>query len=115
MRLVVVVGHHWPLVSGLGRPRDGPASPHSPDGWHPRCAPSEPQLTTVRHDGGCADRSRTRMHRRAPTGLSHAAMPSTRAGCAGGSVWARPWVMTSSSRSNLDACSPLGWFAAYLR
>lgn len=24
MRLVVVVGRHWPLLSNLGRPRDGP-------------------------------------------------------------------------------------------
>jgi hypothetical protein len=26
VRLVVVVGRHWPLLSGLGRPRDGPAN-----------------------------------------------------------------------------------------
>lgn len=31
---------------------------------------------TVGHDGGCADRSRTRVPRRAPAGLSHAAVPS---------------------------------------
>lgn len=34
MRLVVVVGRHWPLSSGPGRPRDGPA--RSADGWHLR-------------------------------------------------------------------------------
>lgn len=34
MLLVVVVGRHWPLSSGLGRPRDGPASAHSADGRH---------------------------------------------------------------------------------
>ncbi|MDQ0812655.1 hypothetical protein QFZ63_004369 [Streptomyces sp. B3I7] len=26
MRLLVVVGRHWPLPSDLGRPRDGPAN-----------------------------------------------------------------------------------------
>jgi hypothetical protein len=41
--------------------------------WH------EPQPTTVSHDGGRADRPRTRMPRCTPTGLSHAAMPSSRA------------------------------------
>lgn len=27
VRLVVVVGRHWPLLSGIGRPRDGPVAP----------------------------------------------------------------------------------------
>lgn len=31
-----------------------------------------PPPTTVSHDGGCADRPRTRMSRCTPTGLSHA-------------------------------------------
>lgn len=74
MGLVVVVGRHWPLLSDLGRPRDGPASLRSHDGRHVRPARSEPRPTTVRHDGGCANRPRTRMPRCTPTGLSHAAM-----------------------------------------
>jgi hypothetical protein len=73
VRLVVVVGRHWPLVSGLGRPRDGPASPHSTDGQHPQCAPSKPQPTTASHNGGCADPLRTRVSRCTLTGLGHAA------------------------------------------
>lgn len=74
VRLVVVVGRHWPLSSGLGRPRDGPGSPRSTNGRHPRCAPSEPQPTTVSHDGERADRPRTRMPRCTPAGLSRVAM-----------------------------------------
>lgn len=31
-------GRDWLLLSDLGRPKDGPVSPHSADGWHPRCA-----------------------------------------------------------------------------
>lgn len=69
---VGVIGHRWPLLSNLARPRDGPALARSADGRHPRCAPSEPRPTTVSHDGGCADRPRTRMPRRTPAGLSHA-------------------------------------------
>ncbi len=34
VRLVVVVGRHWPLLSGVGRPRDGPAAARSADGKH---------------------------------------------------------------------------------
>lgn len=73
MRLVVVVGRHWPLLSDLGRPRDGPVLSRSADGRHFRCALSGPQPTTVRHDGGCANRSRTRVPHCTPTGLNHAA------------------------------------------
>lgn len=69
---------------------------------------SEPQPTTVSHDGGCADQSRTCVPRRTPTGLSHAAMSSTRASYAGRSVAVRPWVMTSSPRSNLGGGTALG-------
>src|SRR4051794_38462677 len=39
---------------------------------------SEPQPTTVSHDGGCVDGPCSHMSRCTPTGLSHAAMPSTR-------------------------------------
>ncbi|MFE1837706.1 DUF5958 family protein [Streptomyces sviceus] len=60
-------------VSNLGQPMDGPASPHLTDGRHLRSAPSEPQPTTVSHDGGCPDRRRTRVSRWTLTGLSHAA------------------------------------------
>lgn len=72
MRLVVVVGRHWLLLSALGRPRDGPASARSADGQHPRCAQSEPQPTTASHDDGSAARAGTRVPRCAPAGLSHA-------------------------------------------
>lgn len=89
MRLVVVVGRHWPLSSGLGRPIDGPALPHSTDGRRPRCAPSEPQPTTVSPNGGRADRSRTRESRYTPANLSHAALSSIR-----GSRDARPVAAT---------------------
>lgn len=73
MRLLVVVGRHWPLSSSLGRPRDGPALPRLAGGQRLRCALSEAQPTTVSHDDGCVDRSRTRVSRCAPTGLGHAA------------------------------------------
>lgn len=69
----VVIGRRWLLSSGLGRPRDGPTPPHSLVGQRPRYTPSEPQPMTVSHDGGCADRPRTRVPRCTPTGLSHAA------------------------------------------
>lgn len=66
VRLVVVVGRHWPLLSNVGRPGDGPASARSTDSRHPRCAQSEPQPTTVSHDGGRVDRSGAPMPRRTP-------------------------------------------------
>ncbi len=66
--------------------------------WLDEWALFEPQPTTVSHDGGRADRPRTRVPRDTLTGLSHAALPSTRASRAGGSVAVRPWMMTPSSR-----------------
>lgn len=76
MCLVVVVGHHWPLLSNLGRPRDGPALPHLTDVRCLQSALPEPQPTTVSHDGGHADRPGARVPRCTPTALP---APSTRA------------------------------------
>ena len=65
MRLVVGVGRHWPLLSDVGRPRDGPASPgvglRSSDGRHLRRGPSQPQPTKARHDGASVDRAGARV------------------------------------------------------
>jgi hypothetical protein len=63
VRLVVDVGHHWPLSSDLGRPRDGPALARSADGQHPRCALSEPQPTTASQEDGSAPLAGTRVPR----------------------------------------------------
>lgn len=85
VRPLVVAGGHWPLRSDLGRPRNGLTSARSP--------PNE---------------TRARVPRRTPTGLSYLAMPSTRAGGAGGSVAVRPWMRASSSRAlgsgAIDGC-----------
>jgi hypothetical protein len=43
----------------------------------PPAGPSEPQPTTVSHDGGPADRPGARVSRGTPAGLSHGAVPST--------------------------------------
>lgn len=75
---------------------------------------SEPQPTTVSHDGGRADRPRTRVLRCTPTGLSHAAMPSTRASHASGSMAVGPWVRTSSFRGILGCPLSLGCCACHL-
>jgi hypothetical protein len=48
--LVVDVGRHRPLLSGCGRPRDGPALARSAGGQHPRCDLSGRQPPTVSHD-----------------------------------------------------------------
>lgn len=54
---------------------DRPSLPLVPRPGVPACGgpTSEPQPTTVSHDGGCTDRSRARTPRYTPTGLSHAA------------------------------------------
>lgn len=55
------------------RTAQGRPSPAAPDdGRRLRCDPSEPQPTTVSHDGGWANRPRTHVFRCTPTGLSHA-------------------------------------------
>ena len=63
---------------------------------------SEPQPTTVSHDGGCADRSGARVSRCIPTGLSHVAMLLTRASRVGRRVAVWLSVMLSWFRSNWD-------------
>jgi len=54
-----------PLLSGLGRPGDGPVLPRSTNGRHPRWAPFEPQPTAVRYDSLYTD----------PTAHAYASLP----------------------------------------
>lgn len=88
-------GRHWVVIGHWRAASDGSGTAqlrhtHLTAACTPRCALSEPQPATASHDGGSADRPHTRMPRRTPAGLSHAAMPSTRVSRAGGSVAVRP-------------------------
>lgn len=96
--------HRWSLTSGdpQGRQplrRERPLAELGPGA-------SEPQPTTVSHDGGSADRAGARVPRCTPASPSHAVRPSTRASPAGGSACVAPCAMASSSRRNLGGDSP---------
>lgn len=80
MRLVVVVGRHWPLSSDVGRPRDGPALVRSTDDGGAfdvaRLNPSRRQSATV--EGQPTDPARVCLAAPPPASATML-LPSTRA------------------------------------